>query len=179
MRKFATLALLLTLTGCVSSPYGNFAENSTPQINQKLAAETVKQLVRVYPPASTRFNMGNATPDTYGKTLVATLRARGYSVLEYNPEGAKPVTTPAPKAMVATVNPGSASLNLRYIVDSPINADQSSTSSRLNGGAASQENAPANNLYRITVLVGSQSLTRAYITQSSSVYPVGAWARKE
>lgn len=178
MRKLAILALLLSLTGCASSPYGNFAENSTPVINQKLAAETVKQLVRVYPPASTRFNMGIATPDAYGKTLVATLRARGYSVLEFNPEGANEATT-TPRPAVATTFPGSAALNLRYIVDSPINTEQSTTSHRVTGSVDGQESAPANNLYRVTVLVGSQSLTRAYITQNSSVYPVGAWARKE
>ena len=36
------------------------------------------------------------------------------------------------------------------------------------------------NLYRVTLLVGNQSLTRAYsAAQNGTLYPAGAWVRKE
>ncbi len=34
-------------------------------------------------------------------------------------------------------------------------------------------------LYRITVLVGEQSMTRAYLVQDGTVFPAGSWVRKE
>jgi hypothetical protein len=35
------------------------------------------------------------------------------------------------------------------------------------------------NLYRVTLLVGHQSMTRAYLAQDSTVHPAGLWSRKE
>jgi len=35
------------------------------------------------------------------------------------------------------------------------------------------------NLYRVTLLVGHQSMTRAYLVQDSTVHPAGLWSRKE
>ena len=37
----------------------------------------------------------------------------------------------------------------------------------------------AANLYRVTLLVGDQSLTRAYLAHNGAVHPAGAWVRKE
>jgi hypothetical protein len=49
-------------------------------------------------------------------------------------------------------------LALRYIVDAPADL----------------------NLYRVTLLVGSSSLSRAYmVATDSSLQPAGAWVRKE
>lgn len=50
----------------------------------------------------------------------------------------------------------SAGLSLRYILD-----------------------APERNLFRVTVLVGSQSLSRAYLHNDGALLPAGAWTRKE
>ena len=41
------------------------------------------------------------------------------------------------------------------------------------------DNPPETNLYRVTVTVGYQSLTRAYVAQNNTVQPAGAWTRKE
>ncbi len=41
------------------------------------------------------------------------------------------------------------------------------------------DQASGSNLYRVTLLVGAQTLTRAYLTQDDRVNPAGAWARKE
>lgn len=35
------------------------------------------------------------------------------------------------------------------------------------------------NLYRLTLMVGSQSITRAYLAQNGVFAPAGSWARKE
>lgn len=155
MRKYLIIALLAALGGCVSTGhYGNYLEGSTPAANQKLAADTVKQLTQVYPPASTRFNLSQTTTDGYGAMLVAGLRAKGYSLLEYTPER---VVTAKETPTAAISFPGTRAVALRYVVDS----------------------LGENNLYRVTLLVGDQSLTRAYVAQNSTVYPAGAWVRKE
>lgn len=46
---------------------------------------------------------------------------------------------------------------LFYVVDSPIKP----------------------NLYRVTLMIGHQSLSRAYSVQNNSLYPMGSWVRKE
>lgn len=148
MRMIALVALLLVgLAGCATNqPYGNFAQNSPASYDQKMADDAVAQLVAVYPPASTRFDLLQLTPDAFGASLVESLRAKGYALLEFKPA-----------AEAATATPTAGSLPLRYVLDQ----------------------APSSNLYRVTLLVGSQSLTRAYVEQDGSVFAAGAWVRKE
>jgi hypothetical protein len=154
MRKLMGLApllfLLAGLAGCASiEPYGNFlGANAPATLNEKLAADTVKQLTVLYPPASTRFDLGQSTPDAYGSALVESLRIKGYAILEFEPDEA------ASADSAATAGPG---LSLRYVLDAPAST----------------------NLYRVTLMVGSQSLSRAYVAQNDSVAPAGAWVRKE
>jgi hypothetical protein len=162
MRKFAFVALLLVgLAGCATtnSPYGNFAQNSPAADDQKMADDAVKQLVAVYPPASTRFDLHQVTPDAFGASLVESMRAKGYALLEFKPAPAGQQGRAATAASDATATPAPAApgLPLRYIVDQ----------------------AAGSNLYRVTLLVGNQSLTRAYSAQNGSVFPAGAWVRKE
>ena len=144
------LFLLAGLAGCASiKPYGNFlGANAPANLNERLAADTVNQLVTLYPPASTRFDLGQPTPDAYGSALVESLRIKGYAILEFEPDEAALMDNPN------TAGPG---LNLRYVLDAPAST----------------------NLYRLTVMVGSQSLSRAYVAQNDTVTPAGAWVRKE
>jgi len=144
------LFLLAGLAGCASiEPYGNFlGANAPATLNEKLAADTVKQLTVLYPPASTRFDLGQPTPDAYGSALVESLRIKGYAILEFEPDEAASADNPN------TAGPG---LSLRYVLDAPAST----------------------NLYRVTVMVGSQSLSRAYVAQNDTVAPAGAWVRKE
>jgi len=171
MRYFLSLACLFALTGCMStSQYGNFA-TATPVINQKLATDTVKQLVALYPPASTRFTLIAPTPDTYGQTLLSSLRAKGYSIVEFNagPSSQLPLVAARSEGPdPATAYASSVSLALGYVIDT------APGSSFYRVGSATDTG-----LYRVTVLVGKQSLTRAYLLQNNTVYPAGAWARKE
>jgi type IV secretion system protein TrbH len=159
MRKTAFLALLVVgLAGCATtapSTYGNFTQSAPAAFNQTMADDAVKQLVAVYPPASTRFDLQHATPDAFGSSLVESLRAKGYALLEFKPAAQASGASAATDA--AATAPATAGKPLRYILDQA-----------------------ESNLYRVTLLVGNQSLTRAYsAAQNGTLYPAGAWVRKE
>ena len=152
MRKITFIALLLVgLCGCATtqSKYGNFLPPTSAAYNKTMAEDAVKQLLILYPPASTRFNLQQTTPDNFGITLVELMRAKGYALMEIKPELSAQRNSEAQ-------NP-SAGLSLRYVLD--------------------QVNSL--NLYRVTLLVGNQSMTRAYLVQDSTVHPAGLWSRKE
>ncbi|EOM7671335.1 conjugal transfer protein TrbH [Escherichia coli] len=160
MRKILTvIALAATLAGCATSKYGSFIHDAPTAYNQTIATDAVKQLVKLYPPAQTRLELQQATPDPFGIALVADLRAQGYAVMEYKPDS-NAAAAPA-AASSAAAKPATPQVQggypLRYVLD------QFSDS----------------NLYRLTVMVGSQSLTRAYLAQNNTVLPAGAWVRKE
>jgi hypothetical protein len=153
----AGLAGLVGLAGCATSElpaYGNFTQSAPAAMEQTLADDAVKQLAALYPPATTRLDLQQATPDAFGSRLVESLRAKGYALLEFKP-GAKTAALPA--TPTATDRAAGAGKPLRYIVD--------------------QFDA---NLYRLTVRVGDQSITRAYApAQGGTLRPAGAWVRKE
>ena len=87
MKKFMRMALimgsLVSLTGCTMTPYGNYAAVSNEH-NQKLAKATLIQLVKLYSPARTRFNLCQLVTDSYGALLIQGMRDKGYAVLEYS-----------------------------------------------------------------------------------------------
>lgn len=153
MRKIIFAALFaLALGGCATTgQYGNFVPPTATVDQQQLAREAVQQLAVLYPPAKTRLELQQATPDAFGQALVLTLRERGYALLEFNPASAKAQAT-------AASEPASpAALPLRYVLDQ----------------------AGDSNLYRLTLLVGNQSITRPYLVQDGSFAPAGYWVRKE
>ena len=159
----AGLAGLVGLVGCATperSAYGNFTQSAPTAMEQTLADDAVKQLAALYPPATTRLDLQQATPDAFGSRLVESLRARGYALLEFKP-GAKTAALPSTSTSTATATAtdrgAGAGKPLRYIVD--------------------QLDA---NLYRLTVRVGEQSITRAYLAAQGGTWrPAGAWVRKE
>jgi hypothetical protein len=159
--RLAGLFGLGGLGGCATpelSAYGNFTQSAPAAMQQTLADDAVKQLAALYPPAITRLDLQQATPDAFGSRLVESLRAKGYALLEFKP-GSKTAALPATATTTATATDRAAGAGkpLRYIVD--------------------QLDA---NLYRLTVRVGDQSLTRAYApAQSGTFRPAGAWVRKE
>jgi hypothetical protein len=163
MHKLVFVALLACLAGCAShdpsmnSSYGNFVPDSPAASDQKMALDAVQRLSAIYPPARTRFDLQQITPDAFGTALVASLRARGYALLEYKPtpDPARP-TGPTPAPAVNAKSPGT-TLALRYVLDFD----------------------PASQLYRLTLLIDNQSLTRAYLAQNGSAVAAGAWVRKE
>lgn len=84
MRKTALLVLLLAgCAGGVKPPhYGSFTTAGTTADGKKIADDTVKELVTLYPPAITRFHLQQAAPDTFGTAFVGALRSRGYGLQE-------------------------------------------------------------------------------------------------
>ena len=169
MRKTAFLMLLLAglagLGGCATpapSAYGNFTQGTPAAFHQTMVHDAVKQLVALYPPANTRLDLQQPTPDVFGSQLVESLRAKGYALLEFKP-GSKTAALPATATATATATDraadraAGAGKPLRYVLD--------------------QFDA---NLYRLTLQVGEQSLTRAYLAaQGGALRPAGAWVRKE
>jgi hypothetical protein len=106
----------------------------------------LQQLATLYPPAKTRFELQQPTPDVFGQSFVKSLRERGYALLEFDPARAK--------AQVPAETPG---LPVRYVLDQ--------------GGDSK--------LYRLTLMVGNQSISRPYLAQGSTLAPAGYWVRKE
>jgi len=85
MRRISLAALAaLSLAGCATSPYGNHLHSASVD-QQKLADDAVKQLATLWPPAKTRFELKQTTPDVFGNALVQNLRERGYAVMEFSP----------------------------------------------------------------------------------------------
>lgn len=172
MRFFTTLVLIagLGLAGCATVPgavsipagHGNFT--ALPLVSvQKLVGDAGAKLRVLYPAASTQFELQQATHDAFDTSLVESLRASGYAVLEAVPilPNALPITQlpkPAEPGPVVSSPSTAGGLTLRYIVDAP--ADLS--------------------LYRVQLLVGDSSLSRAYrVAPDSTLHPAGAWVRKE
>lgn len=149
--KIVSASAALVLTGCATMPQTAPQGNFLPDyIDQaKLAGEAVHQLVALYPPASTRMALQHAAADKFGMALIRGLRNSGYAVQEAAP-GAQRKHDAAPAK-------GGDALPLRYVAD-PV-------------GSTS--------LVRITVAVGSQSLTRLYTAREGAVFPAGTWVRKE
>lgn len=156
MRKLVlAFAVAVALAGCTTSPYGNFLNDKAAQVDQtKLAKEAIKQLVTLWPPAKTQFELQQATPDVFGTELTKGLRERGYALMEYHPEAAK-----AKAKIDAAGAPASATttLPLYYVVDKAADA----------------------NLFRLTLKVGNQTITRPYLEQDGALVPAGYWVRKE
>lgn len=157
MRKIASLLVLtvaLGLGGCASTgPYGNFVQADGLN-QQQLAADAVQQFAKLYAPAHTNLELQQPTPDPFGQALVKSLREKGYSLLEYTPDSA---ASKAAQADNAKAEAGALRLPLRYVLDQ----------------------AGDSNLYRLTLLVGNQSITRPYLAQNGTFAPAGFWSRKE
>lgn len=88
MRKFLLLALFISLVACAAR-YGNFMRNTTQVNDKKMADDVAKKLATLYPPALTRFDLQHASTDYFGTCLIASMRTRGYAVLEYRARGKK------------------------------------------------------------------------------------------
>ena len=141
----------LTLAGCTAAPsqYGNFVPPGANQ--QQLGIDAAHQLAMLWPPGTTRFALSHATSDTFGTALIASLRGRGYALTEY-------YAADQAQASAGAVPTGSpAALSLRYVLDQ----------------------ADATNLYRLTLWIGSESITRPYLAENGSFVPAGYWVRKE
>jgi type IV secretion system protein TrbH len=104
-----TLILVLFLVGCATNgplPYGNRLYPAALAYNRAIAADTVKKLVTLYPPAGTTISLKQLATDDFGGSLVGLLRMKGYAILEYNPTTDKPTKE--------ATNPA---ISLNYVID--------------------------------------------------------------
>jgi hypothetical protein len=151
-----TLALcLLVLGGCATPsesvrPYGTFAGLS-PERELYIASDVAAQLLALYPPAQVRLDLDHATEDAFGVALIAKLRGSGYAIAEY---GGQARAAPDPAAMTRDQR-AVAGRALRYIVDRP-----------------------TPDLFRATVFIDDESLSRAYTEARGEFLPFGAWVRR-
>lgn len=157
MHKLTILAFIaISLAGCAGGPapavYGNFVQGTVAADDKMMAGDVAKKLAALYPPARTRINLQQATPDGFGASLVAALRTKGYALAEFKP-------APPADASAGTVRaPGQAGdIALAYVVDQPLDAG----------------------LTRVTVLINSQPLSRLYQAKDGTLAPAGYWVRKE
>lgn len=144
MRQVFIVVLALVMSGCATmGNYGSFLPEDQKVVEVKIADDAVKQLIELYPPAKSRFNMKHEAKGVFGITLVRKLRDAGYAVEEFTKS----------EAAVAAGD----GLALGYILDV----------------------AGAPDFYRLTMMVGDQSISRPYMRQGTEVLPAGYWARKE
>jgi hypothetical protein len=150
----------LLLAGCVgSSPYGYLVGGTVPpQMLERLAQDTVTRMEDLYPPAHTRLALTHPATDAYGLALIKALRRKGYGVMESRVTTRTNYSTrddgPGPAEPVVHTEKG---IPLRYVVDGPFE----------------------DRLYRITVFIGNQSLSRVYRMDQQVIAQAGAWVRKE
>lgn len=153
----STVALSLSvLAGCATPSestrsYGTFAGLS-PERELFIASDVAAQLVALYPPAQVRLNLQHSTEDAFGVALIAKLRGSGYAIAEYG--GQKPAASDP--ALMTRDQRADAGRALRYIVDRP-----------------------TPDLFRATVLIDDESLSRAYTEARGQFLPFGAWVRKQ
>ena len=150
----------LGLAGCVSpAPYGYLVNEAVPPpLLERLAQETVTRMEDLYPPAHTRLTLTHPATDAYGLALIEALRQKGYGVRESRVTTRSTLSTRADMQTsgepVVNQDEGTP---LSYVVDGPFEP----------------------NLYRLTVFIGNQSLSRVYCLDDQMLAQAGAWVRKE
>ena len=162
MRRRLSLVLWigLLLAGCMSpAPYGYAINENVPTpLLERLAQETVTRMEALYPPAHTRLTLTHPATDAYGLALIEALRRKGYGVMESHVTTGRHLSTredmSGPTQPAVTHDEG---ILFRYVVDGPFEPG----------------------LYRVTVFIGSQSLSRVYRMDQQVLAQAGAWVRKE
>jgi hypothetical protein len=155
MDKLIIAALIAaSLSGCASrtssASYGNFAPDSAPAEDRLMADDVAKKLAALHLPARSRINLIHATPDAFGGLRVSALRTKGYALAEFKP-GSAALRSASSDAS------GPNDLALAYVVD------------RL----------PELRMYRVTVHINDQSLSRLYEAKDGKLTTAGYWVRKE
>lgn len=148
-------AAAFSLPGCASAPppavhgYFSDAAAATPAFAQAVAADAVKKLVALHPPGHTRLQLQHPMQDDFGAALTMALRSAGYAIVE--PVAAAAVNTSGNPAVqpVATT--------LAYIVDRQAELG----------------------LWRLTLLLNGQPLSRLYRLDAGAAAPASNWIRKE
>ena len=159
--------ILLLLGGCaMTQPYGSFIQNPSPvfdQYSKVMADDVADQIGRLYPAASTQFDLRHNANDPFGQALIDKLRSDGFAVLEN--------TSPA-NSFLAAIHSQEETENSN---STPI-VDESIGNNGLSLGYIIDQ---SGDLYHVSILIEDQQLTRAFIAQSEQIQPAGFWVRKE
>ena len=132
--------------------YGSFV-SAAPLAHEKLMVEdATRQLVSLYSPANTHLVLAHAATDTFGSQLMEKIRSQGYALQEQKAQASAKDVPDAEGHTKATTD-----VSFGYVLDE----------------VASPR------LYRVTLNVGRQTISRAYVPQDDLVHPAGAWVRKE
>jgi len=142
------LVLLFVLSGCATTQYGNHVQNDSSTHNKVMAGDAAHQLLQLYPPASTRFNMRHAFDDSFGVAFLEYLRSGGYAVQEHKQQSNLIETD-------TDSDQGNKHISLAYILDE------------------------SSEIYRLSLMVDEQKLTRAYAPHKDTIYAAGHWLRME
>lgn len=146
----ATAAALLSVTGCATqSPYGSFLSAPSAPMDG-IASDAARKLAATWLPAKTRVSLQHSTADEFGAALVASLRTQGYAVLEFTPPDKAPAK--AETTDEAPQETASESVPVSYVLDR------------------------AGEFYRLKLLAGGQTLSRAYVVNAGQFAPAGAWS---
>lgn len=158
MRALITLVFaVIGLAGCASrhapGVLGNFIQAPVQANDRMMADDVASKLGALYAPARSSIKMQQATPDVFGATLIAALRRKGYALAEFDvAEGERKADREAAAPPATAGN-----LALAYVVDQPLQSD----------------------VYRVTVHINDQSLSRLYQAKDGTLVPAGYWVRKE
>lgn len=152
------MLLIIILSACTTvsnNQYGNYIDNEHTTYDEQIANDVIQKIQKSYSPANTRFNLKQESNDAFGQLLVHSLRSNGYALSEAEEN----TIEDADKTDITKNNPYAKKpigYNLNYIVDQPMEG-----------------------LYRVTLLIGNESLSRAYLIQDSLIQPASAWIHKE
>lgn len=158
---------LLLLGGCaMTQPYGSFIQNPSPAFSQYskfMADDVADQIGRLYPAASTQFDLLHNATDAFGQALIDKLRSDGFAVLEN--------TSPANSFLAAIQSPEDS----ENTSNAPISVEDIKNHGLTLGYIIDQ----SGDLYHVSILIEDQQLTRAFIAESGQIQPAGLWVRKE
>lgn len=141
---YLLIVTLATLSGCTTTHESSNGE-APVSLTQIIAKDSARQLAALYPPARTHLELKQSSTDLFGRSLVDSLRQKGYSLAEAGTNGQRSTTK------------ATSEVPLSYVMDNPIK----------------------NSLYRVSIRVGGQSISHAYILKNGKLYPVGFWMNQE
>lgn len=144
------ILLSVALSGCVTTAPAPYGTFIEGGGQAAIASDTVAQLVALYPPAKTSFALPQpAAEDAFGAALVKGLRAEGYAISIHAP------VVPRLRGDEPGRRPETEAEKLSYLLD--------------NAG---------DNVY-ISLRIGQQALSRAYLRRGGELLPAGYWAWQE
>jgi type IV secretion system protein TrbH len=152
MNKLVILSILLfLLAGCATTTPSIYGTfiTNSDREVETMATDAVKQITELYPPAITKIYVEQETSDAFGMALINGLRKKGFALSEEYKDN----TQASAGQPVFKVDSG---IPLYYILDQA-----------------------GDSLYRLTILVGTQSISRPYLAQNGTVVPAGYWMHKE